>query len=785
MKAKVKSSNSKLTGIPVIPLKGIVLFPGTMNNFDIGKEEAFKVVENSMSTGSTVFLVAQKNTKSTDLQIDDLYSYGVVGEIIQIIKFNENYAKVLVHCKYRAKLTVLYNENENYTGDIRRVATRMVKEDDVDTAKALVRSIKEQLAAYFSFYPRFSNDLVQSIYSEEDFHTFTELVAFNLPIEFSSKQSILTESSDLKRLNLLLDILGKENNILGIEQKINENLYNQINRSQRDFYLREQMRAISSELGEDGNSEQEGEELKKKIDLLPLEEEYKVKLVKEVDRMLMIPSSSPEVSVIRSYIDIVLELPWNNFTVDNFDLTLARKILDDDHYGINDVKERILEFLAVRSLTDEINAQIICLVGPPGVGKTSIAKSLAGCMGRKFVRMSLGGIRDEAEIRGHRRTYIGSMPGRIISAMQQAATTNPLILLDEVDKLGNDFRGDPASALLEVLDPEQNSHFRDHYIDIPFDLSKVLFITTANTTETIPPPLLDRMEVITLSSYTREDKFKIAKLHLIEKQLKKHGLTKKQFSITDNALMSVIDNYTREAGVRNLEREIAKLIRKTAKKIVDGEVVSLKVTKEMLEEMLGPPSNYSSLLKNDRGVPGIANGLAWTPVGGEVMPIEVSVIPGSGKINLTGRLGDIMKESAQIAVTYVRTLPSYYNVPEKILSEYDIHVHALEGAISKDGPSAGVTLTTALVSAISKKPVKSTIAMTGEISLKGNVLKIGGLKEKMIAAYKEKMKEIIIPKENLPDLYDIPEKVKTSMHIYPVSTIQEVLSIAIPGTKNK
>ena len=778
MKSKADLNNKQHNNIPLIPLRGIVLFPGTINHFDVGNEKVFKSIEDSLSTGSPIFLIAQRSTRSSELTKDDLFSYGVVGEILQILRFSDSIAKILVKCKYRAKLIEMSYEDEVYTARIRRGVTRSIKEEEIDTAKALVRSIRDQLSSYFEFFPRLSNDMIQSIYSEEDFHVFGELLAFNLPFEFTAKQSILEQSSDLKRLSMLLDILHKENNILGIEQKINENLYNQINQSQRDFYLREQMRAISSELGEEENNDEEIAEYKRRIELLPIEAEYRLKLSKDLERMTKIHSSSPEVSIIKAYLDVVLELPWLNYTDDNYDLTLAKEILDRDHYGINDVKDRMLEFLAVRSLTDEINAQIICLLGPPGVGKTSIAKSVAESMGRKFVRMSLGGIRDEAEIRGHRRTYVAAMPGRIISAMQQAGTTNPLILLDEVDKLGNDFRGDPASALLEVLDPEQNNHFRDHYIDIPFDLSKVLFITTANTTDTIPPALLDRMEVVVLSSYTREEKYHIAKLHLLAKQIKKHGLTRKQFSINDTALMDVIDNYTREAGVRNLERELAKLIRKSAKMIVSNEAKSVKINKEKVEEFLGPATTSSRVISK-RPVIGVVNGLAWTPTGGEVMPIEVSVMNGTGKISLTGRLGDIMKESAQIAVSYIRTLPKAYSIPDNVRTEYDIHIHAPEGAVSKDGPSAGVTLAVALVSAFSSIPVKNSIAMTGEITLKGNVLRIGGLKEKMLAAYKEKIKEIIIPNENMRDLYDIPENVKSSMDIHPVSTIEEVLNFTI------
>ena len=778
MIAKVYPNNKNIENLPLIPMRGVVVFPDTVNHFDVGRKKSFSAVESAISAGLPIFMVAQRNIALNDPMIDDLYRFGVVGEVKQVLRFSDTLAKVLVECKYRAKLLEIHDDGEFYSADIVRVPVRNVRAQDVDNADALIRSIRDQMDIYVEFYPRLSAELMQNAYNNTNYHSFVENLAVNLPLEFAEKQSILEESSVLKRLQLLLEILIRENNVLGIEHEINERVREQMNNNQRDYYLREQMRAISSELGEEGDPETEVQDYNGRIEALPVEKVHQDKLKKEASRLAGMPGNSQEAAVIRTYLDTVLDLPWSEFTKDNYDLSKAEKILERDHYGLEDVKDRMLEFLAVRSLTDEINAQIICLIGPPGTGKTSIAKAVAECMGRKFVRMSLGGVRDEAEIRGHRRTYVGAMPGRIINAIQQAGTSNPLILLDEVDKLGADYRGDPSSALLEVLDPEQNSNFRDHYLDIPFDLSKVLFITTANTRSTIPAPLYDRMDIVELSSYTREEKFRIAKLHLLSKQLKKHGLNKRQFSITEAAIMSVIDNYTRESGVRSLERQLAKLIRKSAKLIVAGTATSVKVDGSTLEGMLGPKQAKANIASRTNKI-GVANGLAWTAFGGVLMPIEVSVFKGTGRLDLTGSLGDVMKESAKIALSYLRSLPLYYNVPKTILSEYDIHIHAPEGAVPKDGPSAGITLTTALVSAVSGFPIRKDIAMTGEITLKGVVLPIGGLKEKMIAAYKEKMKTVIIPKDNLPDLYDVSDTVKSALLIQPVSNIDEVLKVAL------
>ncbi|NLL92219.1 MAG: endopeptidase La [Ruminococcaceae bacterium] len=784
-KIEVSVENSNTKNLPLVPMRGLVVFPNTVNHFDVGRKKTFGAIEWALSSGSQIFVATQKDVAVEEPTMEDLHTYGVVGEIRQVLRFTDNIAKVLVECKQRAKILQLHDDEEYYTVDIEDAPVEPLKPKDKDKSEALTRSIREQLDIFLDYYPKLSGDIILNAHSNNDPHSFVENLAFNLPFDYLKKQEILDESEVIKRMQLLLAAITHENKILSIERDITERVRGQIDKNQREYYLREQMRAISSELSED-DSQDEIEEYLTKISNLPIEETHKIKLQKEVSRLQGMPGNSQEASVIRTYLDTVIELPWDNYSTDNFDIEHAKEILDKDHFGLDDVKDRMLEFIAVRSLTDSINAQIICLIGPPGVGKTSIAKAVAESMGRKFVRISLGGVRDEAEIRGHRRTYIGSMPGRIISAIQQAGTKNPLILLDEVDKLGSDYRGDPSSALLEVLDPEQNNNFRDHYLDMPFDLSKVLFITTANNRSTIPAPLYDRMDVVEVSSYTRIEKFNIAKKHLLKKQLDRHGVTKKQFRISDAAIMSLIDNYTREAGVRNLERTLAKLIRKSARIIVSKKAETINVTVKNLEDFLGPKIVRSSLASRQNQI-GVVNGLAWTSFGGELLPIEASVFRGSGKLELTGRLGEVMKESAKIAISFIRTIPLVYGIPKELLTEYDIHIHAPEGAVPKDGPSAGVTLTTALVSSISGFAARKDVAMTGEITLKGDILPIGGLKEKLIAAYKEKINLVLIPKDNMPDLYDVPEEVKSGLRIEPVTNMIEVLkkSLIVPEKQSK
>lgn len=778
MATKVSLKSKNLINMPLVAMRGVVVFPDTVNHFDVGRPYSIAAVDRAMKARTPIFLVTQRDVAVEEPCRADLYRYGVVAEVQQVLRLSDNYIKVLVNCKYRARLIDFHDEGDHYTADVLRSYIRPLAETERDAADALVRAIREQLELYIEHYPKLSDDILVTAFSNENIDKLADHLAFNLNLDYTDKQTILESSSAIGRLNLMHDILVRENNILQIEKDINDKVQEAIDQNQKEYYLREQMRVISGELGDGGDSYSDAEQYREKIKALPLEKTYIDKLLREVDRLLQTPANSQESAVIRTYLDTVTDLPWNTFSENNYDINHAAQVLDRDHYGLAKVKERILEYLAVRSLTGHNSGSIICLVGPPGVGKTSIASSIADSLGRKFVRMSLGGVRDESEIRGHRRTYVASMPGRIISAVDQAKTANPLILLDEVDKLGNDFRGDPASALLEVLDPEQNSTFRDHFLDVPFDLSKVLFITTANDAAGIPAPLYDRMDVIELSSYTRQEKFKIAKLHLLKKQVKKNGLTAKTFSITDKAIYTVIDEYTREAGVRNLERRLASLVRKAAKSIVSGDATSVKVTHLTLDSMLGPPTNRGTIASHRSDV-GVVNGLAWTSVGGEVMPIETTVIKGSGKLEITGSLGDVMKESAKLAITYARTLPAYYSIPSDLLSGYDIHIHAPEGAVPKDGPSAGVTLTTALVSTLCGIPVKSDLAMTGEITLKGRVLPIGGLKEKLIAAYKEKLTTVLIPKDNVSDLQEISPEVRQALDIIPVTKLDEVLKLAL------
>ena len=780
MATKVNINTKNLTTLPLVAMRGVVVFPDTLNHFDVGRPKSINAIEHTIKHRVPVFLITQRDIAIEDPEKADLFRYGVVADVQQVLRLSENYIKVLVNCRYRARLIDFHKDEEDYyTASIVRSTPRPVKETDTDTLDALARAIREQLDIYIEHYPKLSDDIIMKAFSGADPEKLADHLAFNLNIDYSDKQIILEASSIIRRLELMHDILIRENNVLKLEKDINEKVQDAIDQNQKEYYLREQIRVISSELGDGSDVMTEADEYRNKIKTLPLEEDYKNKLFREVDRLLQTPSNSQEAAVIRTYLDTVVDLPWGVFTDDNFDIARASDILERDHYGLTKVKERILEYLAVRSMTDKMNGSIICLVGPPGVGKTSIASSIAEALGRKFVRMSLGGIKDESEIRGHRRTYVASMPGRIIAAIDQAKSSNPLILLDEVDKLSSDFRGDPSSALLEVLDPEQNSTFRDHFLDLPYDLSKVMFITTANDAYEIPAPLYDRMDVIELSSYTREEKFNIAKRHLLKKQMDKHGLKKNQFSITDSALYEIIDNYTREAGVRNLERRIAELMRKTAKKLISSEVTSIKVNHLSLLSLLGPGTNKGTIATRKSSV-GVVNGLAWTAVGGEVMPIEVTVIKnGSGKIEITGSLGDIMKESAKLAITYARTLPPYYGIPKDLLSAYDIHIHAPEGAVPKDGPSAGVTLSVALVSTLCDIPVKSDLAMTGEITLKGRVLPIGGLKEKLIAAFKENLTTVLIPKANVPDLEEIPNEVKNALTIVPVEKVDAVLKHAL------
>ena len=776
-KVTIKVERKKLH-LPTIALRGLVVFPNNLVHFEVGREKSIAAVEWAMANNSNVFLVAQKSMDTTEPQQADLFSYGVVAEVKQVLRVSGDLVKVLVEGKYRAKLSALDASGDFLLSEVRPAPVRAGKADDAVETEALLRALKAGFDEYLGMNPRLGKDVVFAIVSSDDPAFLSEYMPANLLFRYEDKQAVMDEGTLNGRLKKLIEMLRRECQVMKIEKEIAEKVNESMDKNQRDYYLHEQLHIISDELGEGDDTHAEADEYRRRITGLHLAEDSEKKLLKEVDRLAKMQGSNQEATVIRTYLDTCLDLPWNTFTVDDLDISRAQQILDRDHYGLKKVKDRILETLAVRKLAPDVKAQIICLVGPPGVGKTSIARSIAESMGRKYVRISLGGVRDEAEIRGHRRTYIGAMPGKIITAMISAKSANPLMLLDEIDKLAGDFRGDPAAALLEALDPEQNSTFNDHFIDIPFDLSHVLFITTANDLGSIPGPLRDRMDVIELPSYTRVEKYNIARKHLLPKQLKACGLTGK-VTLSQSALYGIIDGYTREAGVRNLERTITSVLRKCARKIAAGEVESVSVTGTMLEQLLGPRFVKPDFLNRTNAV-GIANGLAWTSVGGETLPIEVQVMDnGSGKITVTGSLGDVMKESAQLAVTWVRVHAAEYGIDPEKLKKCDLHIHAPEGAVPKDGPSAGVTLTTALVSCLSGIPVRGDVAMTGEITLHGNVLPIGGLREKSMAAYREGMKTVLIPKDNEPDLYEVDDEVKKNLTFLPMQNLTQVLNAAL------
>ena len=779
-KVKVKITRN-VSVLPAIALRGLVVFPNNIVHFEVGRAKSIAAIEAAMHANSSVFLVAQKEMDVEEPTMPDLYAYGVIAEIKQVLRVSDDLVKVLVEGKTRARLLEL-NDGDFLQASVRPVPVRGIGADKRTQTEALVRSLKDCFEEYLSYSPQISKDVIYNIVSSDSPLFLSEYMPANLLLKYEDKQTILNESSLLSRLEKLLMLLRQECQVLEIERDLDDKVNASLDKGQREYYLREQMHIISEELGDSEDTRAEADTYRQKIAALKLDDESTEKLLKECDRLARMQSNSAESGVIRSYLDTCLGLPWHITTEDDLDQAHARRVLDREHYGLQKVKERILELLAVRKLNTEVKGQIVCLVGPPGVGKTSIAHSIADCMGRKFARMSLGGVHDEAEIRGHRRTYIGAMPGRIISAINSAKSSNPVILLDEIDKLAGDYKGDPSSALLEVLDPEQNRTFKDNYLDIPFDLSEVLFITTANDASTIPGPLYDRMDVIELPSYTRTEKFNIAKRHLLPKQLKNNGLDGK-VTMSSGAIYEIIDGYTREAGVRNLERTITSVLRKCAQKIAAGETEKISVSGTMVKSLLGPEKVKPTFISRTDSV-GIANGLAWTSVGGEMLPVEVEVIPnGTGKIEITGSLGDVMKESAQLAVTYARVHAEEYGIAPDRFKNTDLHIHAPEGAVPKDGPSAGVTLTTALVSALSGIPVRHDLAMTGEITLHGNVLPIGGLKEKSMAAFREGISTVLIPKENATDLYEVDAEVKEKIHFIPVERLSQVLKHALimPG----
>lgn len=774
------------TTLPMLAVRGVVVFPKTVVHFDVSREKSEIALKAALSDDKRIFLTAQKDNSVEDPDIKDLYQVGVVAEIHQILKTPDNVTRVLVEGIYRAKLVNIQQREPYLIAGVKQMVNYIhTKADDVEY-DAVIRALKETFRQYCRFMPRMPKELVSSIVNENDPVKLFDAIASNLAISVFDKQQLLEEGHLLSRLGMLLAMLSRETEVLDIERHIQSQVQEQLENGQKEYYLREQMKVISSMLGE---GEEEIDDYADRILELKLAPDIENKLMREVDRLTKMSASSQEAFVIRNYLDTILELPWNKTTKDKTDVVKARKLLDKEHYGLEKVKDRIVENIAVRALQPDLKGQIICLVGPPGIGKTSIGKSIAKALGRKYARVSLGGIRDESDIRGHRKTYVGAMPGRIINAVKSSGSKNPLILLDEIDKMSNDMRGDPSSAMLEVLDSEQNSAFRDHYIEVPFDLSNVLFVTTANTTQTIDAPLLDRMDVIELTSYTREEKYHIAKEHLVPKQLKANGLKASMLKIADSAIYAMIDNYTREAGVRTLERKIASICRKAAKEIVSGEAVKVSITSKNIEKYLGARKYLDDDLAKKDEI-GIVNGLAWTSVGGVIMPLEVAVFDGKGTVETTGSLGDVMKESAKIAVSYVRSVADKYDIDKDFYKNMDIHIHAPEGATPKDGPSAGVTMTTALVSALSGMPVRHDIAMTGEITLHGKVLAIGGLREKTMAAYKAGINTVIIPKANKSDLDEVDKVVKENINFVYAENLSEVLETALvkqhkPKNKDK
>lgn len=764
-----------LGDLPVLPLRGLVVFPNSVVHLELGRSMCINAVNEAMKSNRLIFVTAQKDPVVIKPNKDDIYSIGTVAKVMQIVRQPDNSQKVVLEGFARAAAFDIKNEKMHLRADV--VQYKLDERDFTVEEIARLRLVKMVYSDYARLTPKIPKDIEFRVKVESSPERITDFVASNSILDFEAKQELLEEFDLEFRLDMLIAMLKSDIEILEIQQRIIERANEHMDEGQKEYFLHEQIRAIREELGEE-DIEEEAEEFRRKIEKLEVSSEIKDTLFKECSRLKKLPDASQEAFTLRSYLDTCLELPWNKSSKDKIDIKAVERALDKNHYGLEKVKERIVEYLAVRKLSPDVKGQILCLVGPPGVGKTSIAQSIGSAIGRKVERIALGGVRDEAEIRGHRRTYIASMPGRIISAINSAGTNNPLIILDEVDKLAADYKGDPTSALLEVLDPEQNHTFRDHYIDLPFDLSKVMFITTANDGSAIPAPLKDRMEVIELGSYNREEKFHIAKKHLIPKQLKNCGIPASKCRIATNAVYAMIDGYTSEAGVRNLERTISSVLRKIAKSIASGDETEVyKIDAKNIEDYLGP-RKYKDDDLPEKNTVGLVNGLAWTAVGGVTLPIEAAVVPGTGKIEITGSLGDVMKESAKIAVTCVRARAEKLGIESDFYKKYDIHIHALEGAVPKDGPSAGITMTTALVSALTNKPVNKYVAMTGEISLRGRVLPIGGLKEKTMGALKAGVRTVVIPKKNETDIFEVDQTVKDKLSIIPVETIDEVLEIA-------
>lgn len=763
--------------LPAVALRGITILPGMIAHFDISREVSIKAVERAMKDGDSIFLVTQKDTNKENPEIEDLQSIGVIAEIKQVVRLQNDIIRVMVEGEQRAEVYGIAQDQQDY---LKARVIAYIEEDEkhlpAQAEEAMVMSVQETFAKYSAVQGRIGKEVVRQVQETTDLSKLLDYVGNNLPVSYDKKQKILDAIAITERYEVLLAMLLQQIEVLAIKSDFQKKVQERVEKHQKEYVLREQMALIREELGET-NTDSDAQEYEKKLEELQASDEVKKRIKKEIQRFRGIAGNSSESTVSRGYIETLLELPWDKTSVDNQDLTHAQEILDEDHYGLEKVKERVIEFLAVRNLTGKGESPILCLVGPPGTGKTSIARSIARALDKKYVRISLGGVRDEAEIRGHRRTYVGALPGRIVSGLRTAGVKNPLMLLDEIDKMSSDYKGDTASALLEVLDAEQNSKFRDHYVELPVDLSEVLFIASANSLSDIPGPLRDRMEIIEVSSYTENEKLHIAKDHLIAKQLKKNGVNEKQLKISDKALREVIAFYTREAGVRGLERRLGEICRKAARRIYEGETEKIRVSGNNLEEFLGKPK-YREDKKNKKDEIGIVRGLAWTSVGGVTLEIEVNVLPGKGELVLTGKLGDVMKESARAGISYIRSISSDYGIDPEFFTKHDIHVHIPEGAVPKDGPSAGITMALAILSAITERPVRADIAMTGEITIRGRVLPIGGLKEKLLAAKNAGMKTVCIPKDNERDLSELSEEITEGMEILPIDHMNQLIKAA-------
>lgn len=768
-------NKSKIRRMPLLPLRGLLVYPSMVLHLDVGRDKSVKALEKAMVDDGLILLCSQSEVNIEEPTVEDIYRIGTVAKVRQMLKLPNGTIRVLVEGIIRAEVTEFLINEEYYEVNIKELPEQEESDPETD---ALMRTVLHQFEHYINLSKKVTPETLAAVSDIEEPGRLADVICSHLALKIKDKQEILETVNVRERLEKLLDILHNEREVLELERKISQRVKKQMEKTQKEYYLREQMKAIQKELGEKEGRAGEVEELRSQLEAAQLPDKVREKVEKEIDRLEKMPAASAEGGVIRNYIDWLLSLPWSKESEDDLDIVKAEEILNEDHYGLEKPKERVLEYLAVQKLVKKLKGPILCLVGPPGVGKTSIARSIARSLGRQFVRISLGGVRDEAEIRGHRRTYVGAMPGRVIQGMKTAGSSNPVFLLDEIDKMAMDFRGDPSSALLEVLDPEQNNTFSDHFIEIPYDLSKVMFITTANAVHNIPRPLLDRMEMIYIPGYTELEKLQIAQKYLLPKQKRDHGLEPEQLEIEERTLLNLIRGYTRESGVRNLEQQLAALCRKTAKFIVSNEGTYVQITDEKLKELLGP-TKYRYGMAEEQDQVGAVTGLAWTEVGGDTLVIEVTVLPGTGKLTLTGQLGDVMKESAQAAFSYTRSKAAAFNIPTDFHEKNDIHVHIPEGAIPKDGPSAGITMATALISALTQIPVSKFVAMTGEITLRGRVLPIGGLKEKSLAAHRAGIKTILIPKDNEKDLLDIPESVRQDITFYPVAHMDEVLGHAL------